>query len=85
MVSQIKNYLSSTRTFLYTPPLWNIRMVLLLTLFLVYELSSTIEAKSHTLSTYMNRTVVSKAGRYLTIGKQGITGEYSYSPYGKKI
>jgi hypothetical protein len=60
MVSQIKNYLSSTRTFLYTPPLWNIRMVLLLTLFLVYELSSTIEAKSHTLSTYMNRTVVSK-------------------------
>ncbi|CAB4032336.1 fibroblast growth factor 2 [Paramuricea clavata] len=59
-------------------------MVLLLTLFLVYELSSTIEAKSHTLSgTYMNRTVVSKSGRHLTIGKQGITGEYSYSPYAK--
>ncbi len=28
-------------------------------------------------------TVVSKAGIYLTIGKQGISGEYSDSPYGK--
>ena len=59
-------------------------MVLLLTLFLLYELSSTVEAKA--LPTKAdNVTVVTKTGRHLTIGKQGITGEFSSNPYGKNF
>jgi hypothetical protein len=84
MVLQIKISLSASRIFLATPPLGNIRMVLLLTLFLLYELSSTVEAKA--LPTKAdNVTVVTKTGRHLTIGKQGITGEFSSNPYGKNF
>jgi hypothetical protein len=52
----------------------------------VYELSFAVEGKSPAkMNVFKNVTVVSKTGRYLTIGKRGITGEYSNSPYGKNI
>jgi hypothetical protein len=52
----------------------------------VYELYIAVEAKSTArMNAFKNVTLVSKTGRYLTIGKQGITGQYSNSPYGKNI
>ena len=62
------------------------RAALFLILFLVYELYIAVEAKSTArMNAFKNVTLVSKTGRYLTIGKQGITGQYSNSPYGKNI
>ena len=73
---QLKSLSSShIRLETLTPPLWNARVLLFLVFFLAHELSIAVEAK--------NIKVVSKDGRYLTIGKQGISGERLYSPYGK--
>jgi hypothetical protein len=82
---QLKS-LSSSRIRLetLTPPLWNTRVLLFLVFFLANELSIAVEAKPGAkMNAFKNVTVVNKAGRYLTIGKQGISGESSYSPYGK--
>ena len=82
---QLKS-LSSSRIRLetLTPPLWNTRVLLFLVFFLVHELSIAVEAKpAAKMNASKKITVVSKAGIYLTIGKQGISGEYSDSPYGK--
>ena len=84
MVSQFKKSLSSTR--IVPEPFTSRRTALFLILFLVYELSFAVEGKSPAkMNAFKNVTVVSKTGRYLTIGKRGITGEYSNSPYGKNI
>ena len=56
-------------------------MIVFLTLFIAYEVGFTVVAKPTT----GKFTILNKAGRYLTIGKQGITGEYVNSPYGKHI
>ena len=53
-------------------------MIVFLTLFIAYEVGFTVVATG-------NFTILNKAGRYLTIGKQGITGKYVYNPYGKII
>ena len=66
--------------------LWNIMIALLSTLlFLVNERSTTVEARSLGKDGYKNVTILNNDGRYLTLGKQAITGEYSNSPYGKNI
>lgn len=63
----------------------NTKSLYFLLMVLMLELSSTTEAKSVTkaMNAYKNVTLVSKAGRYLTIGTQGITGEDSSSIYGR--
>jgi hypothetical protein len=82
--SIIKKSLSSTRIFPHH--FTSRRAALFLIIFLVYLLSIAVEGKSTAKSnSFKNVTVVSKTGRYLTIGKRGITGEYSNSPYGKNI
>ena len=61
-------------------------MALFLTIFVAYELRVTAEAKpAANMNTSQNTTLINKAGRYLTIGKHRITGNYLYSPYGKNI
>ena len=66
--------------------LWNIMIALFSTLlFLVNEQSTTVEARSLGNSGYKNVTILNKDRRYLTLGKQAITGEYSNSLYGKNI
>ncbi|CAB4020430.1 fibroblast growth factor 2-like [Paramuricea clavata] len=70
----------STRIF--PEPSTSRRAALFLILFLVYELYIAVEAKSTArMNALKNVTLVSKTGRYLTIGKQGITAQYSNSPY----
>jgi hypothetical protein len=66
--------------------LWNIMIALFSTLlFLVNERSTTVEARSLGKDGYKNVTILNNDGRYLTLGKQAITGENSNSPYGKNI
>ena len=79
MVFQVKRSLSTTGVILNLIK----SAILFLSLFLVCELSVTVEAKSVATSTYKNVTILSKTRRYLTIGTQGITGETSNGPYGK--
>ena len=74
---------SSTRNVLKTwsPTLWNKRVAIFLTFFIAHELGTIAEARPAARKV----TIINRAGRYLTIGKHRITGEYPYSPYGKKI
>ena len=74
MVSQVKKAPWSSSY-------WNKKVIVFLTLFIAYEVGFTVVAKPTT----GKFTILNKAGRYLTIGKQGITGEYVNSPYGKHI
>ena len=56
-------------------------MIVFLTLFIAYEVGFTVAAKPAARKV----TILNEAVRYLTIGKQGITGKYVYSPYDKII
>jgi hypothetical protein len=88
MLAQVIKSLSSTRSTSKqrSLSLWNIRAILFVTLFIAIELSSTVEARpARKTNAFRIVTVMSKEGRYLTIGKQGITGVYVYSPYGKNM
>ena len=88
MDSKEKKTSSSTRNTLrnWSPSLWNKKVALFLTLFILYELPAIAEAKpAANMNTSQIATLINKAGRYLTIGKHRITGKYLDSPYGKNI
>lgn len=80
MILQVKISLTTTGVFLSFIK----TIALFFAVFLVCDLSVTVEAKSLTgTRTYKNATLLSRTMRYLTIGNQGITGEISNGPYGK--
>ena len=74
MVSQVKEPSWSSSS-------WNKKVIVFLALFIAYEVGFTVVAKPAARKV----TILNKAGRYLTIGQQGITGKYVNSPYGKII
>ena len=74
MVSQVKKASWSSSS-------WNKKVIVFLALFIDYEVGFTVVAKPAARKV----TILNKAGIYLTIGQQGITGKHVYSPYGNII
>ena len=74
MVSQVKKASWSSSP-------WNKKVIVFLALFIAYEVGFTVVANPAARKV----TILNKSGRYLTIGQQGITGKYVYSPYGNII